>query len=87
MAFEQRDNSGALFKNTRKEQETHADYNGTALINGVEMYVNAWVKEGKNGKFFSLSFKAKNGAAKSDKPKTYVSGKEVTDDLDDQIPF
>ena len=27
-------NRGALFKNERKEQETHADYNGTINVGG-----------------------------------------------------
>jgi len=49
-------NRGVLFKNTRKEKETHSDYNGTININGKEHYLNAWMKESKNGnKFMSLS--------------------------------
>lgn len=69
-------NRGALFKNTRKEQPNHADYNGTINIDGAEYYLNAWVKEGKNGKFFSLSIKPKSGDS---------SGRRV--ELNDDVPF
>ena len=55
--FKQKDNSGALFKNEKKQSETHADYQGKVLIGGIEYYINAWVKESKAGqKYFSLSF-------------------------------
>jgi len=57
-------NRGALFKNERKEKETHADYNGTINVGGQEFWLNAWLKESKAGKkFFSLSVKAKEGMA------------------------
>lgn len=72
-------NRGALFKNERKEKETHSDYNGTIDVNGEEFYLNAWVKESKAGKkFFSLSVKPKGEAAPAI-PATDIS----TDD----IPF
>jgi hypothetical protein len=37
-------NRGALFKNERKEQPTHSDYNGTINVDGKEFYLNAWLK-------------------------------------------
>jgi hypothetical protein len=55
--MEKKDNSGALFNNEKREKETHPHYQGKATINGVEYYVSSWIKEGKNGKFQSLSFK------------------------------
>jgi hypothetical protein len=59
MAYEQRDNSGTIFKNDRKEKETHPDRTGTAMIDGVEYYISGWLKSGARGQFLSLSFKRK----------------------------
>jgi len=83
MAYEVKDNSGALFKNDRKEQDSHPDYNGKALISGVEYWISAWIKEGKTGKFFSFSFKPKDAAPST---RSRVETKAPTG-IDDEIPF
>ena len=33
-------NTGAIFKNDRKETDRHPDYNGSCEINGVEMWMS-----------------------------------------------
>lgn len=91
MSYEQRDNSGSLFKNDRKEQDNHPDYTGTAKIKGQDYYISAWVKEGRNGgkKFFSFAFKPK---LQSDRASPPTGGKNdqrpSRDDFEDsEIPF
>jgi hypothetical protein len=66
MAFEQKPNSGALFLNNKKETQTQPDYKGSILVNGVEMWVNAWVAKKANGEdYFQLKFSEKLSATKS----------------------
>jgi hypothetical protein len=58
---EQRDNSGAVFVNDRKESDNHPDRTGSAMIGGVEYWVNGWIKKsGDKPPFLSLSFKPKD---------------------------
>lgn len=68
MAYEQRDNSGSIFKNDRKEKDTHPDRAGTAMIDGVMYYVSGWLKDGTKGQFLSLAFKRKDQPAEATLP-------------------
>jgi hypothetical protein len=54
MAYEKKEGSGALFKNSERKTDKHPEYRGDILIDGKEYWLAGWVKEGKNGKFFSL---------------------------------
>ena len=85
MAYEQRDNSGSLFKNDKKESENHPDYNGSAMVNGTEMWMSAWLKTSSNGKkFMSFSFKPKEQQAAKPVAK---SAPKAEPDFDDDMPF
>ena len=52
--YQQKPGSWNLFRNNRKENEKQPDYRGTiTLEDGTALELSAWLKEGKNGKFFS----------------------------------
>ncbi len=91
MAYEQRDNSGTIFVNDRKETDKHPDRTGTAMIDGVMYYVSGWIKDGAKGKFMSMAFKRKD-----EQPQQPISQRAMPkkqniipdDDMDgDAIPF
>lgn len=66
---QQRDNSGILFRNDKKTEQS-PDYTGSATASGVEYRLSAWIKQGKNGKFMSLSLTPKNADTTAAKPTT-----------------
>jgi hypothetical protein len=61
MAFEQKDMSGALFKNEDRDAEKNQPhYQGSCKIDGVEYWQSAWVKTAKSGKtYMSFSYEKK----------------------------
>lgn len=56
MAYVQKDNSGSLFFNDRKQTDNHPDRTGKAMIGGIWYWVSAWDKTGST-EFISLAFK------------------------------
>lgn len=85
--YQQRDNSGSLFKNDKRDKETQPNARGTALIDGVSYEVAAWTKTSKNGKVYqSLSFKRADEAARREHVEQ-VQGNRLSDQLCDEVPF
>ena len=102
MAYEQRDLSGSLFKNDKREKDTHPNLTGTVMIGGVEYWASGWTKERQNGeKWISLSFKPKEArnqqsrsrddemtrAYSQDELRRTAKGQFETDDDFDSVPF
>lgn len=73
-------NTGAIFKNDKKTKETHPDYKGKVNVNGKEMEIALWVKQGKNGSFFSAAFSEPYIAQET------MERRPVSDEIDD-LPF
>jgi hypothetical protein len=77
MAYTPKDNTGSLWTNDRKTSENHPDRTGTIIVDGVEYYLNGWLKKTKDGKpYLSLSVKPKH-------EKSAPTRRE----MDDEIPF
>lgn len=83
-------NTGALFKNSEKD-ESHPnwpDYKGTINVGGQEFWLSAWVKTGKQGskvagkKFFSLTVQPKEDKAAVAKHQAKLPAED-----DGDIPF
>lgn len=76
MAFELREGQGSLFKNENRTSDSQPNARGDALIGGVVYEISAWTKEGRKGKFQSLSIKPKQ--ARTDRPTSH--GRPMDDD-------
>ncbi|MFZ9616572.1 MAG: hypothetical protein ACO3AG_07885 [Fluviibacter sp.] len=72
-----KDMSGTLGKNDRKTKETHPDYSGSCMVDGVAYWISGWAKTGERGKFISLSLKQKDVV----QPAAASAAVEFDDDL------
>jgi hypothetical protein len=80
--FEHRDNSGTLFKNDRRTSDKHPEYKGEGVVNGVPVWISAWVKEGAKGKFFSMAFQPKDEQKQQPQKSSYQP-----EAAGDDVPF
>lgn len=95
MAYELKDGQGSLFRNEKREKDSQPNARGEAMIGGVLYEIASWTKEGRKGKFQSLSFKPKEQRQeRKQEPRrqTYseASGSSYgsePDDLNDEILF
>lgn len=91
-ARQQRPGSGILFKNREKVdggQEAWPDYKGSITTpDGTEFWLSAWIKDGKRGKFMSLSMKPKDRLSESAPSKSKIDDEDVPRRGEDgRLPF
>ena len=78
-------NRWTLNKNDRKEKDTHPDYKGSLNVDGVDYWIDGWIKDGANGKFISGALKPKE--ARSGAQPAQAQAASRFDDLDEETPF
>jgi hypothetical protein len=86
---------GALFKNDRKEQDSHPDLSGQINVGGKDYWLSGWTKRNDDGSFkvLSLSVKPKEpkrqdanrGGPQRQAPKQ--AQPPANDFVDDEIPW
>jgi hypothetical protein len=88
MAFQQRENSGTLFRNDKGDNPKRPDYKGDMNVGGVLYEIVGWTKDGSKGKFLSLSIKPKEDRKPAPKKPAPAKSPDIfEDDPDDTIPF
>ena len=82
-------NRGVLFKNDKKEKDTHPDYKGTININGQEFWLSSWIKVSNAGsRFMSLSVTSKDAQQAPTPDKGRIAkAKPEADFPDEDLPF
>lgn len=85
-------NRGSIWKNDKKETDTHPDFTGSLNVDGVEYWVSAWKrKPDASDKAPALSFTVKAKEASTGKTQGQDQKpneqKGDFDDFEDDIPF
>jgi hypothetical protein len=86
MAEYDNNNRGSIWRNEKKETDTHPDFTGSLNVDGVEYWVSAWKrKPDASAKAPALSFtvKAKDAPQRQAPPEP----KGDFDDFESDIPF
>ncbi len=80
--YEQKQNTGAIFKNDKKTSEKHPDYRGKINVNGHDLEIALWLKESAKGvKYFSASI------SEPYVPEQNTENNTTTTEQDDDLPF
>jgi hypothetical protein len=83
MAYEPKESFGALHKNDKGDNANRPDYRGDIMLGGVVYELGGWIKDGKSGKFMSLSGKVKESRA----PREVDDRPTTKPRADGDIPF
>ena len=87
--YQQKDNSGALFKNDKKETDSHPDYKGSAMIDGSDYWVSGWINVSNAGtKYMKFSYSPKEQVHNNgvQQVQAAVGGMSIAE-MDEDIPF
>lgn len=78
---------GTLGENLYRRNERDADMKGKCQINGVEFNISGWLKQGKNGQFYSLSFTERTRDKVEPGSRIITPPAPRNDIPDDEVPF
>lgn len=79
---------GTLGENLYKEHDKHPDMKGRCTINGVDYNISGWMKQGKTGPFYSLSFSEKQDKKPAEPGSRIIKPKPIADSFgEDEVPF
>lgn len=69
MSKQQYDNTdkGVLFKNDRRESESHPNYKGSLNVEGREFWLSGWIKKNEDGSFKLVSLSVQPKEAKPER--------------------
>lgn len=82
-------NRGALFKNDRKETDSHPDLSGQINVDGKDYWLSGWTKRNEDNSFkvLSLSVKPKEGRAQKAKEESFNDDSRNDFNDDEDFPF
>lgn len=90
--YQNKENQGAIFKNTKKQNEKHPDYRGTVNVEGKEFEIALWLKESQKGtKYFSVAlsepYQKPEGSTNRPVASAPAPAPAPIDTTDDDLPF
>lgn len=76
-------NTFVLFVNDKGDNEKRPDRTGTLNVDGVEYYLDGWIKQGSKGPFLSGKVKRKDAT----KPAAKINPERGPDRSTDDVPW
>lgn len=87
--MQRKDNNGVLFKNDQKQGDNHPDYKGSAMVDGSDYWLSAWINVSKNGqKYMSIKLNPKDQVHNDGVQRSQQNVQQsFNDEFDQDIPF
>lgn len=81
-------NRGSIWKNDKKEKDTHPDFTGSINVEGKDYWLNGWKrKEGAPAKAPAMSFTVRPKESRDRNPTAQREDRQRDMDDDSEIPF